>query len=687
MKLTAAIALLILTLLLYFNQFAQAQTSTPSPEIELDPVVVIAQSGMVASGQDSVASAEERVRLTPGAASVVTPDQWTGRTVTTEQIFQFVPGVSARNRGVGSDVRLSVRGSGIQRQFGDRGITLMLDGVPINDADGSFYFRSIDPLSVNHIEVFPGANGLAYGGSQLGGVINVVQKNGLNSPGVGLLTEYGSFDSYRGAIQYGGSGERWDWFIGYTYSESDGYRENTAARTHFANASLGYHWSDTATTRLYLHYSDSDASLTGSLSPREFSQNPRQRGSNRTDEADRDLATFRVGQRTEWETGNGEWSFYTSYQNLDFDHLINEGLFRFNRFIDYDTDEGQIGIRGEEKHQLFGIENTARFLVAANYGRQEEDGFSGFVRPGRPAATVDRENTASNVQLYFENDAEFIQGHHLVLGGGGVNAERRSRFEDGDETGEAEFDLSDSGATYRAGYLYEVSDDTQFFANFSQSFEGSPFSESESALDPQFARTLEAGTRFGNTWASGELALYQSWVNDEFVDTETAPGVSETTNLDTVHRGVEASLFIDITELVGLSSGPRLFFDQSYQFNDFEIDEGPDQGNALPGVSEHVYSGRVRLEGGGSRWSLALSTDWLPEGFVADNANTLRTGGFSVWRLNAEVRVRDGVQVFAGIDNLFDESYVNNVTVNPSGDGFLDPGDGRSFYVGLRLDW
>ena len=115
-------------------------------EFILPPSVVVADK-LNLTGQDDVELSKERVASTPGGASIVTPEEWTGRTLSTQDIFQFDPGVSARTRGVGSDARISVRGSGIQRQFGDRGVALFIDGIPLNDSDGSFYFRAIDNLN------------------------------------------------------------------------------------------------------------------------------------------------------------------------------------------------------------------------------------------------------------------------------------------------------------------------------------------------------------------------------------------------------------------------------------------------------------------------------------------------------------------------------------------------------------
>lgn len=668
---------------LSFPLFSQERTT------QLAPVIVTgtAESSEPLDEQDGTERARERIASIPGGASIITPDDWTGRTLTTEQIFEFAPGVSARSRGLGSDARIAVRGSGAQRQFGDRGLTLQLDGIPINDADGSFFFRSIDPLTIKHVEVYRGANGLAQGGSQLGGVINFVQKNGRNSPGVLVQGEYGSFDTVRSAIQYGDSNEKWDWFTAYTFEQTNGFRGRTDARTHFLNTNLGYKWSENSKTRFFLHFSDSDAALSGSLSPAEFEADPTQAGSNRTDDADRDLATFRIGQRTEWATTTGDYSFFTNFQILDFDHLINEGLFRFNRLIDYETDEGQIGFTGEERYTAFGLEHSVRVYASGNYGRQDEQGFGGFVTPGNPAATFDRDNVAWNLQFFAEHDLQFAPKHHLILGAGVNHADRRSSLNAGDTTGDEEFDFSDTGLTYRAGYLYEYDERSQFFANFSQSFEGSPFAESQAELDPQVARTFEIGARYQNDWLRGEVALFWSNIDDEFVDEEIALGVVNTTNLDTVHRGIEAGYSADLTSLIGSASPIKLGLDQKYTYSDFEIDGGANDGNRLPGIAEHVLTSRLRLRNDEANWQVAVSADWLPEGIVVNNANTLQTDGFVSVRLAGELEISEGITLYGGIDNLFDEEFANNVTINPSGNQFIDPSAGRSLYGGLRFQW
>lgn len=653
---------------------------------QLESTTVTAQSPDFLT---SLSNSELRIQTIPGSASVVTPDDWTGRTVKPAEVFQFEPSVYAQSSGTGNDTRLSIRGSGIQRRYGNRGISILQDGIPANHADGSFYTRIIDPMSLQFVEVFPGANGFIYGANQLGGALNFVQKNGLSSPGTQVMAEYGSFETIRASVQHGGQEGKWDYFAGYSYAESDGYRDHQEWDSQHFSANLGYHWSDDAVTRLYFLYNDSDAKLPGSLTAEEFAQDPKQRQPGRDDRTNRDLSTIRVAQRTAWDLETAEYSIYTYYQYLDFDHLTGIGVKKFNNLIDYDTDELGLGFAGSNQWSAFQIKQNLRTSVSYDYGRNDVGGYSGFVPfSGIKPKSNQREDIAENLKIYAENETKLVADQHVYLGAGWVNSNRRRNVaaENGNQT---DFRDGQSGAVWRAGYLKDLGSNKQVFANISQSFEAAPFSEAENSVNPQKAQTYEIGTRYEHPWISTQLTAYFADVSDEFIDEEIAPnsGRYKVTNQDTTHKGIEAFVAIDLTEVFSVNSEYALSFDQSYQLNDFEFNGGAYDGNQIPGISKHVYAGRLRLTAPDNKWNTSISADWLPDGLVADNANTLTTDGYVSWRLAAEYKVSELVTLYGGIDNLFDEQYASTVTINPSSDAYINPADGRSVYLGARVNW
>src|SRR3546814_10881009 len=87
---------------------------------------------------------------------------------TIKDILAYVPGVISQTR-MGDDARVSIRGSGLSRAYGTRGLAMYFDGIPLNTSDGLLDFFEIDPSAYSYVEVFKGANALRYGSNALGG--------------------------------------------------------------------------------------------------------------------------------------------------------------------------------------------------------------------------------------------------------------------------------------------------------------------------------------------------------------------------------------------------------------------------------------------------------------------------------------------------------------------------------------
>ena len=127
----------------------------------LEEVEIQAQREALSTANVRVAS--EKLDEIPGGAAVVDAKTFeSGKAVTIKDMLDFTPGVFAQSR-VNEESRLSIRGSGLSRTFHMRGIRLLQDGIPINLADGSFDFQTLEPLATEHIEVLRGANAWRYG--------------------------------------------------------------------------------------------------------------------------------------------------------------------------------------------------------------------------------------------------------------------------------------------------------------------------------------------------------------------------------------------------------------------------------------------------------------------------------------------------------------------------------------------
>jgi iron complex outermembrane receptor protein len=141
----------------------------------------------------SADAARRNLERTPGAVEVI-PDAVykNGQAQTVKDIVDYTPGVWAQPKW-GDDTRLSIRGSGLSRNFHLRSTQLSMDGIPINTSDGYGDFQEIDPTAYRYVEVYKGANALRYGANALGGAINFVSPTGRDASAFEARFDAGSF--------------------------------------------------------------------------------------------------------------------------------------------------------------------------------------------------------------------------------------------------------------------------------------------------------------------------------------------------------------------------------------------------------------------------------------------------------------------------------------------------------------
>ena len=117
---------------------ALAIASVPSAvtaQIALPEITVETTSGGSLTAPNT-AQATRQVERTPGAVEVVPDTEFKSTPAQTlKDMLDFVPGVFVQPKW-GEDSRLSIRGSGLSRNFHLRGVQLYMDGIPINTADG-----------------------------------------------------------------------------------------------------------------------------------------------------------------------------------------------------------------------------------------------------------------------------------------------------------------------------------------------------------------------------------------------------------------------------------------------------------------------------------------------------------------------------------------------------------------------
>jgi iron complex outermembrane receptor protein len=151
------------------------------------------------------------------------------RDIGAEEALQAVPGMKVDNQADGERVHMSIRGQGLLTERGVRGITVLLDGLPLNDPTGfAPDLFDIDWASVGRIEVLRGVASALYGGSSAGGVVNVVTRDGGKGAAQGQAgLTFGQYNFWKPYAEVGGTRGDLNYRVSASLNNGDGYRLHT----------------------------------------------------------------------------------------------------------------------------------------------------------------------------------------------------------------------------------------------------------------------------------------------------------------------------------------------------------------------------------------------------------------------------------------------------------------------------
>lgn len=671
-------------LLLAFAPLAQPVFANPA----LSSVEVQAQREALSAA--SVQVAREKLNQTAGGTAVVEAESFeAGKAVTIKDMLDFTPGVFAQSR-VNEEARLSIRGSGLSRTFHMRGIRLLQDGIPINLADGGSDFQDIDPLALQHVEVYKGANALQYGAANLGGAINFVTPTGYTTPNSVLRLDAGSHEFARAQFKTGDVLGNWDYFASLSQLRSDGFRQFSGQKNTRLNANAGLKISPQLETRFYIIHGDLNQELPGNLTKAQLQSNPTQaNAASAAANSQRDFLITRLANKTTWISPTGvEYNAGVYAVDKNLYHPLSFGL------IDQQTrDVGTFGNRIAQG-ELWGLRHDTTLGYNLVHGVTEARIFN-HVRGDRISLRSHEDQKAHNMELYGESRLHLTDSVQWINGLQWTHAKR---------TADDQF-LSDGDGSYqrryaqfspKTGLLWQASEAVQVYGNLSRAFEPPTFSETSPtrALEAQESTTFEVGTRGVAQEIRWDISAYYSQLNNEFVSYQLnplVPGLSAILNADnTVHQGVEIGLAGSFTRDL-LRAGDTLNWQLAYTFGRFRFDNDRVYGNAaIPGIPEQYV--RAKLDYANTLgWTLSPNIEYVPQGYFVDLANTLSSDPYLLLGLNASYKFSDTLRVFVDARNLTDKVYAatTGVIVNANGadSAQFSPGEGRSVYAGVEVKW
>ena len=184
-----------------------------------------------------------------------------------------MPGVLAQRRY--GEIALSIRGSGIDQSFHQRGVLFAQDGVPFADADGFADFQKIDQPTARYVEAYRGGNALRFGGAQLAARSISSRRPGDAQSENLVWVEAGSRTS-AGAAQLAREWGAWDVFAAITAMQGDGFREQAEQDQLRGTLNLGRSFGADREVRLIVYGADINQEVPGALTLAQALSDPRQ---------------------------------------------------------------------------------------------------------------------------------------------------------------------------------------------------------------------------------------------------------------------------------------------------------------------------------------------------------------------------------------------------------------------------
>ena len=683
-----------------------AQSPTQLPTITVTDVAREGGDAVPAAAREPAASllgggltiptlgeARAQIAQTPGAVAIVPDEVWKNTpAATVKDMLDYVPGVWAQPKW-GEDARLSIRGSGLSRNFHGRSLQLYMDGIPINTADGYFDLQEVDPTAYRFAEVFRGANALRFGANSLGGAINFVTPSGRDASPLAGSVDGGSFGYRRAQASSGAAFGPFDYFVTGSWQEQDGFRDHSAGNLMRGFANIGYRFSPDVETRFYFNGNTIEQQIPGSVTRSSALSSPRTAAAlNVANDWQRNINSSRVANKTTFRFG---------------DTVADVGLFTVNRhlmhpifqWLDYSyRDYGGFG-RVVDDRQIGGYRNRLVAGVNILNGTIDNRQFQnnpGAVKGALLSASTD---TSRNLSAYAENSFYFLPNVAVVTGTQFLHATRDRANIVGSQPGSTQFDIWSP----KFGLLWDVDPAAQVFANISRSAEVPSFGESVSgpgnpaiafdSVKAQRATTYEIGTRGQRPDYTWDLALYRAEIRNELQCLYSAFNNCTVSNAErTVHQGIEAGFGAAVLKSIFVNGGDadKLWLNVAYTLNDFFFDGDPLYGNnELPGAPRHYFRGEI-LYKHPAGFYIGPNVEWVPEAYYVDSANTLTTERYALWGLKAGYDNGKNFSVYVEGRNLSDKAYIASASIinvaNPTLPLF-EPGTGRAVYAGAKFKW
>jgi Fe(3+) dicitrate transport protein len=582
--------------------------------------------------------------------------------------------------------------------------------------------------SVQRIEIVRGQGSLQYG-PQFGGLINYILRNGseINKPfefetqqtvgSNGLFNSYNALGGKKGKVHY---------YTFFDHRNGDGWRQNSRYYTNAGYGTVTYNFTDKFSLTAEVMRSHIRSQQPGGLTDAQIKQDAQQSFRSRnwfdiTWTTPALIANFKINDNTRWNTklfGTiGDRNSVGFLQSITTKDSINAATLTYNnRVVNLD------------QYRNYGLES--RIITNYHLGKMKNT-LSGGIRlyTGTTTRQADGKGTTGagydvtvtgnyprDIEFNSKNAAAFaenifrISDKLLVIPGvryewlQGTSAGRNGYTSGGAEIILQSITRSRSFLLAGIGTEYHITNSTEIYGNISQAYRPIQFANLQAppttdVVDPDLkdakGYNIDLGYRgkVKNFLQFDVSGFYLQYNNRVGTITPTGATYRLITNVGaSTSKGFEGYVEFNPVRAFTKSQHTDVIVFASYGYTDAKYSgdhkDANTKGKKVENAPANIFRGGITA--GYKSFLLTTQISSVGETFsdanntvaASSNGNTGLIPSYTVTDLTATYKFTKGLNLKAGINNLFDERYFTRRAGGYPGPGAL-PADGRTFFISV----
>lgn len=645
---------------------------------------------------------EQAILQVPASVSLISAKQLRNQPgISMLPALNSVPGIRMEERSPGS-YRLSIRGSSLRSPFGVRNVKIYLDEFPLTDAGGNTYLNLIDVNSLHNIEVLKGPDGSLFGANSGGVVLLNPTDKRADSTWVKAGITSGSYGLFQEQVSLQKKFKNQYLNINQSYQRSDGYREHSAMNRNFAQMLYRLNYAKANQLRILAFYSDLEYKTPGGLTLAQYTANPRAARPSTPTVAGPVAQKARIENQTLYAGIVNEAQVFRNFKHVL--ALYGSSTDYLNPFItNYEVrKENTSGLRtyfelqGTKKQGFnwkwnAGLELQSTNADIANYTNKR--GVKGTLQA--------QDDILSNQFFYFTRFSVNFNEKLSAEAAASLNY-NTYKFSKNFYVGTTASRKFNAELMPRLALSYKLSENLALRSSISRGYSPPTIAEVRASdnkinanLESETGWNYEAGFRLRNRtdrlWI--DASIFQYKLENAIVRRVNADDTEFYLNAGgTRQNGIEtqASYWLIEPGAKGIISGLQIqnsFTLSNYYFKNYINGSSDFSGNRLTGTPQKVLINGLDIQFQKNFYLFAQHN--YTSKIALNDANSVFAKSFNLVHFKAGWRTakigKGGLDIFAGVDNLLNETYSLGNDINAFGGRFFNAAAPRNYFAGLKF--